>query len=174
MADTDVCICRFEGSDMGLSPRGRRGLASRLQRRSSRLWKHRGRARQTREARYSSRVKKSGKYRPHRPHHWYCGCLQRFRAGGIFTGHRPPVGRYRPPRGVPTAYRLSNICAVCRPFSSVVVTAVGAVGIFLGLYLMVSERSTCILLAERDADAPRQRQHTPPTRTPTISCSIRG
>jgi hypothetical protein len=29
------------------------------------------------------------------------------------------------------------------------VTAVGAVGIFLGLYLMVSERSTCILLPER-------------------------
>jgi hypothetical protein len=40
-------------------------------------------------------------------------------------------------------------------------TAVGAIGIFLGLYLMVSDRSPCILPPERDADAPGERLHAP-------------
>jgi hypothetical protein len=69
------------------------------------------------------------KYRPHRPHRRkYCN-FQGFRAGGTILGYRPPVERYRAPRQLPTAYRLSKISSVCRSFSLPAVAAVGAGGI---------------------------------------------
>ena len=72
--------------------------------------------------------------------------MQDFLAVGITVGDRPSEDGCRPPHQVPPAYRPSKNPLFSRSFSWVMVTAVGAVGIFLGLYLWAPDRATCILL----------------------------
>ena len=147
LADLDVRMGRFEGRNTALGYLG-------LQRPSHRLKKcFRGLRKAVvdadgRSSRPIAAGARHGKYRPHRPHHRNALILQRFLAGGIFTWYRQQTVCYRPPRHISPAYRVLNICAFCRSFSPVMLTAVGAVGIFLGLYLKVSNRSACILLPE--------------------------
>src|SRR5688572_23065877 len=68
-------------------------------------------------------------YRPHRPHHWYCGRLQDFHAVG--TKHCLPTARdhCRPLSKVSPAYRPPENIAFCRSFTQCLTLAVGAVGI---------------------------------------------
>src|SRR5215211_2878053 len=71
------------------------------------------------------------KYRPHRPHRSHGADFQGLRAGGTIVGYRLPVDRYRPLSKVPSAYRPRKNAAFCGFCSSLLVMAVGAVGILV-------------------------------------------